>query len=436
MDIPYSIVSKLIKKPKFTLKVEGKSMLPLLCPGDVLELHRTTFKKTKVNDVVLVIKNRKYFIHRVIYKTDKYLVTKGDNNRLSDGKIRPKNIIAKLGKVKRGKQEFFLEDIYLVQSTLYFQEIVKIKKAFEREKIDFVFLKGLPLHLYYEGTHPRRIYADCDILISPIYYQKAEELFKRYGYQKSSSSLWSNQKIISDKFIEISFLKKINDFPIVFDIHRQVHFMINQLGTLDALYPEMFLKSLTDNFLAEKNYIKVHGELFPILSNVNLVIYLSLHIFRHNFIGSYLYEFSNRVISKMDNKKWTILTERILKYRLQNFIYPAFQLLSRYYHPTPPQNYFKLFAPDKNKKSYIDDRILKINIFDHQERIKAGIQRLKMSFILSSYPFYRKALMLISPFVLISILRTILLSLRKYLTLINIDNAVNTCYSFFKKRAI
>jgi len=65
----------------------------------------------------------------------------------SDGKIHPQQIIRKVYQVKRDGRIFDPESLYLLQSTLYFQEIVKIKKAFEREGIGFVFLKGLPLHI-------------------------------------------------------------------------------------------------------------------------------------------------------------------------------------------------------------------------------------------------------------------------------------------------
>ncbi len=105
----------------------------------------------------MVKKNTHLFTHRVIYKTVNYLVTKGDNSFESDGKILPRHIIAKVYKIKRNTQTFNPESLYLLQSTLYLQEINQIKKLFEREKIDFVFLKGLPLHLYYEKTHPRRM---------------------------------------------------------------------------------------------------------------------------------------------------------------------------------------------------------------------------------------------------------------------------------------
>jgi hypothetical protein len=65
------------------------------------------------------------------------------------------------------------------------QEIIKIKRAFEEENIDFVFLKGLPLHLYYEKTHPKRIYADCDVLINKKDFLEAEKIIIKFGYKKN-----------------------------------------------------------------------------------------------------------------------------------------------------------------------------------------------------------------------------------------------------------
>jgi len=149
-----NIIACLKKQKQFSLKSQGSSMLPLLQANDVIYYRQTTFSRCKTNDLIMAKKNGQLFTHRVIYKTKKYLITKGDNNLQSDGKIYPRQIIAKVYQIKRNGKIFHPENLYLFQSTLYFQEIVKIKRAFEKEKIDFVFLKGLPLHLYFKGKHP------------------------------------------------------------------------------------------------------------------------------------------------------------------------------------------------------------------------------------------------------------------------------------------
>jgi Peptidase S24-like. len=157
------IFKKLLHLKTLPLKSTGQSMLPILRPNDIVYFKKIPFLKIKVNDLIIFKKKNQLITHRVIYKTKKYLITKGDNNPNSDGKIYPKQILGRVYQVKRNGQIFKPETFYLIQSTHYFSEIVKIKNEFDKENINYVFLKGLPLHLYFEGTHPKRLYADCDV---------------------------------------------------------------------------------------------------------------------------------------------------------------------------------------------------------------------------------------------------------------------------------
>ena len=175
MTIIYRI-KNVFRLRQFFLKIKGISMLPVLFSEDIVYFNKTYFNRLKNNDVILVKKNHHYFTHRIIYKIKSYLITKGDNNLLSDGKIYPSQVIAKAIKIKRQGKTINIEDLYLFQSTLYFQEVVKIKKALEKENVDFVFLKGLPLHLFFESSHPKRIYADCDVLVDKKDFDKAEKI--------------------------------------------------------------------------------------------------------------------------------------------------------------------------------------------------------------------------------------------------------------------
>jgi signal peptidase I len=158
-------INLLLSTGKIPLKSTGQSMLPILYENDIVYFKKISFSKIKVNDLIVFKMKSKLITHRVVYKTNKYLITKGDNNPASDGKIYPRKILGKVYKIKRNGQTFNPETFYLLQSTNYFQEIVKIKNEFDKKNINYVFLKGLPLHLYFEGSHPQRLYADCDVLV-------------------------------------------------------------------------------------------------------------------------------------------------------------------------------------------------------------------------------------------------------------------------------
>src|SRR3989338_9020870 len=144
----YRLLKKLVKMSRFSLKADGSSMLPIIRPGDVLHLKKSRFDKVKEGELIMVEKKRQFMIHRVIYKSTKYLITKGDHNIKSDGRILPQNIHARLTHLIRNGQSLRAEDYYLVQAGSYLKELVKITRVFDRKNINYVFLKGLPVYLF------------------------------------------------------------------------------------------------------------------------------------------------------------------------------------------------------------------------------------------------------------------------------------------------
>lgn len=400
-------------------------MLPFLRSGDILFLRKIKFQQVKINDLIMVKKGTNIFSHRVIYKNVSYLITKGDNNPQSDGKILPKQMIWKVYQIKRNGHIINLENFYLLQSTLYFQEIVKVKKAFEKEKIDFVFLKGLPLHLYFEKSHPRRMYADCDLLIAEKDYLQAKSALIRMGYKQQESAYTPLHKILKDKQTEISFYRLNKGFPIVFDIHFEPVFLMNQLGKLNALYPEKFMHQMTRDFLQTKRTIKVQGEQFYVLDTSYLILYLALHFFHHNFRGAYRLEMIDRVMRKTIQipsprgstsgrtvwctpshtfQVFNSLSRKIVAYKVQNFVYPVFWFLKKYYMIPETGLILKRLNIKSKELGYIRENILKINIFDDETRVQAGITRFKNIFRLSPSPLWKKLTFIFSLQIIYSVL--------------------------------
>jgi len=428
---------------EFHLKSTGSSMLPILHPQDVLYFKRIDFRRVQINDLAMVKKGGRVFTHRVIYKSANrsYLITKGDHNITSDGKIYPQQIIGRVYQVKRQGQIFNPDNLYLLQSTQYFQEIVKVKKVFEKEKIDFVFLKGLPLHLYFEKSHPRRIYADCDILISKNDWQRAQSILKGFKYTGAETSYSGIHKLLKDKMTEFSFYKNIKNFPVVFDVHLEAGFLMNQLGRLDALYAQSLIDEMTRQLLNKKQMVKIQKEQFPILSFADLIIYLSLHIFHHNCQGVFQFEFLDKVTRKallvsspgrsrslqhsspLGNPYlpatpgvFLSLIEKIRRYKLQNFVYPVFLMLEKYYNLHLPKKFLESIKPANNRLNYIYKNILPVNIFDYEPRIETGITRFKNLFFLSPYPLSRRILIVFNLQVIYSFLWVIIFLVKRSFT--------------------
>jgi signal peptidase I len=394
-------MGKLLKIPK-VIKTFGDSMYPLLLDKDILYLKKITFSSIKVNDIITIREKGYYFTHRVIYKGQNYLLTKGDNNPIMDKKVYPKNIVGIVENVKRQGNMFNPEQLYLFQSTTYFGEIVKIKNILEKNQIEMVFLKGLPLHLYFEKAHPKRLYADCDILIKPKDFPKVKKLLSKFGYRKIEDSLSQEHKKLKNKESEISFMKTLNGFHVVFDVHFEIVFLMTQLGELNFLYPQNKINLLTEEFMSDKRIIKVLGEDFPILSQTNLIIYLCLHLFHHNFTGVYRYDFIDKII-RTDRPDYKRITETVKKYSLQNFIYPCFILLSKYYQTPLDKKIVSSIKPGKSVLSFIKKNIVNMDIFGQGKRIESGVKRFKMIFFLSPYPIYKKVLVFFNKEVLYSV---------------------------------
>jgi signal peptidase I len=391
-----TITNLLRRQKSFRIKSYGSSMLPILLPGDVVYYQKTSFKQYRVDDIVMIRQKQGTITHRVIYKNKKFIITKGDNNFESDGKIYPKQIIGKVYQVKRSGTVFSSTSLYLLQSTLYFQEIIKIKKAFEQEKIDHVFLKGLPLHLYFEKTHPRRIYLDCDVLVASNDFSKAEKILKKFNYKKADTSLISTQKKLKEKGVENAYFKVINGFLVVFDLHLEPLFLISQIDHLEALYPQKLINQLTNKLLKTKKNVSINEQKFFILDSKYLILYLAHHFSHHNFHGAFRLNFINTIIkkSKLSNKNWLEMIQITNQYQLRNFVYPTFKILQKYFNTKIPYFYLACIKPSN---FYAYKRIIKINIFDDEARITAGINRFKLIFLLSPQPLWRRLTVFFHP---------------------------------------
>ena len=399
-------LAKLILKNNFlTAKSAGFSMLPMFQSGDVLYFQRSSLKTVKINDICLIHKNGQDVVHRIIYKRSNYVITKGDNNLWSDGKVYSKQIVGKVIKIKRNGSKFDPDQAYLLQSTLYFQEIAKIKNAFEKAKIDFVFLKGLPLHLFIYKTHPRRFYHDCDILISKNDYSNIQKIFLNFNYTEADTSFSNVVKTMQDKITEVTYYKRFNNVLVSFDMHLEVNMGIVQLGKINMIYPQKWIDELSQKFIQEKVQIKVDGKRYPVLSSANLITYLAIHFFQHGLKGIWRLEMLSKIYHRNETNKEVI--NEILKmtntFRIENFLYPGLLLLKKYY---PENNVTKLTSQikiNKIKKEYINRLVKNIRIFDDDTRIERGVGRFKNLYFLSPNPWWKKMWVFMSPQVIYTI---------------------------------
>lgn len=86
------------------LRVSGSSMLPALRPGDVLQVRHCRMDAPGPGDIVLYIRQRRLFAHRVISRSGTSLLTQGDGIAEPDPPVTADELLGNVIEVtRRGK---------------------------------------------------------------------------------------------------------------------------------------------------------------------------------------------------------------------------------------------------------------------------------------------------------------------------------------------
>lgn len=439
---------------RFSVKAEGNSMFPLLQNGDTVEYIQTPFRRVQLNDIVLIYVGDVLVTHRVIYKTKNTYITRGDNNPTADTVIQKRRVLAQVVRFKRKGIWYDIQDVYLTQSALYLHEIQKLETILQLQKIPHVFLKGVLISLRYENAIPKRIYADCDVLVQRTESIKIERVFKILGYQlqerhllrssfranseksseaKNASRFLSRNKLLrNDRHNvkpEVSYVKMVNGVPVVFDVHFEPVFLMTQLGGMHLLYSLQMLTQLGEQLIKRGEIKKIKGFNYSLCCVSDQILYLALHIFHHNYTDSIRYQLLDAVIrrSKLSlqasrniakqsqkglppfdsaqgklprNDIWEGLARTIKEYRLEGYLYGVFVLLKKYFKTPIPRSFLLAIRPSRFALDVTRFATSHTDIFSQDSRMKAGIGRFILIFLLSPEPLWKKMLLFIHPEVL------------------------------------
>jgi hypothetical protein len=86
------------------LCVTGSSMLPAVLPDDELLIHRCRIEEAGPDDIVLFIRHRRLFAHRVVSRSAAHLITQGDGLAEPDLPVAADEMLGKVIRViRRGK---------------------------------------------------------------------------------------------------------------------------------------------------------------------------------------------------------------------------------------------------------------------------------------------------------------------------------------------
>lgn len=320
----------------------GKSMLPLIKPGDKPVIARA--RNYLLNDIAVFKRGEKLMAHRVIYippRGTDYLITRGDNNFKDDGEIKRKDILGKVVAVKRGGGEVKLSHIYLSQSLAYLKQLEILSGELTKRKVSFIILKGPLVHIAYSGSPPKRLYLDADILVKGEDYLKAKNILSSLGFKLAKQGAPGN---LHSKFpAQEVFIQDKAMFPIVIDLHREAAIGFTKAPGLNKkLLPE--LGNFNNYLFSSIKEVKINKNFFPILKKEALFVYLLTHLFHHNFQGPHRLSFLVTVAKKKID--WGKLGGTVKKHQLENFVYPGFLMLKKYYQAKFPKKLLEETKPN------------------------------------------------------------------------------------------
>lgn len=314
----------------------GKSMLPLFDPGSSLEIVKA--KKYQIDDIIVFNKRNRLIAHRLIYipKSRKFFITKGDNNLQNDGKISPDMILGKVKSVMGKNKYSEIESFYLTQSLLYMHYIVRFTDYLKRNDIPYIILKGLPIHLRYEGKIPNRIYFDVDFLIKEKDLHVVDKYLKTIGFIKPKKD--KNKKIDA---VQHTYINTDKAFGVNFDIHISPVRIYRKLNLLNVFVPdkEKISKMLWEGL--EK--IKISGKEYTVLEKETQIVYLLLHFFQHNIEGIHRLDFINNIVAKGSRPNWNQIAQIVKEYSLFSLCYTPLKMLEIYYGFCAPRKFYSFF---------------------------------------------------------------------------------------------
>lgn len=260
---------KLIKKSlsrdgSVGLRLEGKSMEPLIQHGVHVVINSANQDDIKISDIVAFEKDSNLVVHQCLYKGKRHMVTWGINNNFVDRKVDYKEI---LGKVSLP-----------INTNLYnrwlFLEATKLNRGLKKIKTNPIWMKGPIYNMYLYGYFLNFKTSDLDILIDRKKFSKVRKYLEKCGYTMEKKSASS----VSDlPYAEISFEKKTGDLKTKLDIH-----LLAVRCTFRNFFPRPFeprrMVLISDELI--KRPIMYMG--FRMLDDTSSLFYLCVNLVLHH----------------------------------------------------------------------------------------------------------------------------------------------------------
>jgi signal peptidase I len=86
---------------RLRLQVTGWSMLPTIRPGDVLLIERAHAEEVSEGDIVLLSRDRRLIVHRIVRQEGGAMLTQGDGNPTADSPVDATDVLGKVSFILR-----------------------------------------------------------------------------------------------------------------------------------------------------------------------------------------------------------------------------------------------------------------------------------------------------------------------------------------------
>jgi SOS-response transcriptional repressor LexA len=86
---------------RIRLQALGTSMLPSIWPGDVLSIESRPGEEAVPGDIVLVARDHRFFVHRLIEKHNSLWITRGDSLPQNDPPVGESQVLGKVSAIHR-----------------------------------------------------------------------------------------------------------------------------------------------------------------------------------------------------------------------------------------------------------------------------------------------------------------------------------------------
>jgi peptidase S24-like protein len=84
------------------LQALGASMLPSIWPGDVLVVESKAGAEIVAGDIVLVARDGRFFVHRLVERVNSYWITRGDSMPQNDPPSAGPELLGRISAIHRG----------------------------------------------------------------------------------------------------------------------------------------------------------------------------------------------------------------------------------------------------------------------------------------------------------------------------------------------